>query len=127
MDRYRSRLHVPALDGIRGLAILLVVTYHTVLYGGIKPAVLVDRLFYRLSTVGWSGVDLFFVLSGFLITGILYDAKGGERFFRNFYARRILRIFPLYYGFLFLFFVVLPSLTWVSPQFRALQQNQIWY
>ena len=67
---------------------------------------------------GWVGVDLFFVLSGFLITGILYDAKGCDGYFRNFYARRTLRIMPLYFGFLF-FIMVLSRLgcsfcPWIS-------------
>ncbi len=122
-----SLTHVPALDGIRGIAILLVVVYHSVRYGGIQPTVALDRIFYKLSLSGWSGVDLFFVLSGFLITGILYDAKGGDRYFRNFYARRILRIFPLYYGFLCFFFVILPSLAPLGRQFSSLLKDQIWY
>jgi peptidoglycan/LPS O-acetylase OafA/YrhL len=111
--------HIPVLDGLRGLAIIAVIVHHANgFYGG--PFVL-GRISGPLSAVfgwGWVGVDLFFVLSGFLITGILYDAKGYDGFFRNFYARRTLRIMPLYFGFLF-FIVALSRLPhticpWVS-------------
>jgi peptidoglycan/LPS O-acetylase OafA/YrhL len=93
-----GRRHYPALDGLRGLAILLVLVCHYSLVLPQSNAVLsaITDVFMK----GWVGVNLFFVLSGFLITGILYDAKGQSHYFRNFYARRTLRIFPLYYGFL---------------------------
>ncbi len=90
--------HIPALDGIRGLAILLVFCVHFLwssTYTGHNPILWTSEV---LRNVGWTGVSLFFVLSGFLITGILYDTRHSERYFRNFYARRALRIFPLYYG-----------------------------
>lgn len=83
-----SKVIIPELDGIRGLAIILVIAHHC----------------FRL-TFGWVGVDLFFVLSGFLITGILLDTKSNENYYRNFWARRILRIFPLYYCVLILIFL----------------------
>lgn len=102
--------HLPALDGVRGLAILLVLVLHLsdfaqALWAASSP---LDRLVLRLTSAGWVGVDLFFVLSGFLITGILVDAKERAGYFRNFYARRVLRIFPLYYGFLIVIFLLLP-------------------
>ncbi len=122
-----SHAHVPSLDGIRGIAILLVLVYHSVRYGGMQPTATLDQIFFTLGRVGWSGVDLFFVLSGFLITGILCDAKGDDGYFRHFYARRILRIFPLYYGFLSVYFVILPSLTSHGAQFSFPWKDQIWY
>jgi peptidoglycan/LPS O-acetylase OafA/YrhL len=108
-----SRQHLPGLDGLRGLAILAVMCHHLMLTdypagipGGVAGVVI--KCFYKFFFVGWWGVDLFFVLSGFLITGILLEAKGTAHYFGNFYARRSLRIFPLYYGVLTLLFFVLP-------------------
>ena len=99
----------PGLDGLRGAAILAVLVCH---YSHWLP-----RTYAAVGVLefGWAGVDLFFVLSGFLITGILLDAKGTPHFFRNFYARRVLRIFPLYYGFLAVVLLVL-VLVGGSPQ-----------
>ncbi|HEX6901604.1 MAG TPA: acyltransferase [Thermoanaerobaculia bacterium] len=100
---------LPVLDGLRGVAILLVLVLHFTMYGG-PPSSIGIAAVRPFALAGWIGVDLFFVLSGFLITGILYDAKGGERYFRNFYLRRLLRIAPLYYGALAVFLLLLPAL-----------------
>jgi peptidoglycan/LPS O-acetylase OafA/YrhL len=96
-----SHTRIPALDGLRGIAVLLVMGYHFSYAGSFSPSP-IDLAYARLSGVGWVGVDLFFVLSGFLITGILYDSRGREGYFPNFYTRRVLRIFPLYYAFVLL-------------------------
>ena len=77
--------HIPQLDGIRGIAILLVILHNE---SGLFPSLHLQRVFAN----GWMGVDLFFVLSGFLITGILVDSRSEDRYFRTFYARRALRI-----------------------------------
>lgn len=111
------------LDGLRGVAILLVVLGHfrivhprvggflSLHYEG-SPAwtAWLDWPLHFFDNWGWTGVDLFFVLSGFLITGILIDAKGSPGYFRNFYARRALRIFPPYYALLIVTLLVLPHL-----------------
>lgn len=98
--------HIPALDGLRGLAILLVLMCHLLWSNPDAQGNLLVRALAHIHTEGWVGVSLFFVLSGFLITGILYDTLADRAFFRNFYARRMLRIFPLYYGFLLLLFMI---------------------
>jgi len=77
---------------------------------------------------GWCGVDLFFVLSGFLITGILYDAKSSAHFLRNFYARRVLRIFPLYYAVVFFSLVILTHIHHPKAQnFGRITGDEWWY
>jgi len=104
--------HIPALDGIRGAAILLVLFHH--LANSLKNEFGYRNVLQGVASSGWIGVDLFFVLSGFLITGILYDSKASKSYFKNFYMRRVLRIFPLYYGTLLLALllrVVLPDLN----------------
>lgn len=95
----------PPLDGLRGIAIIIVMLHHFTFY---RPTAGLDARIGDVVFFWWTGVDLFFVLSGFLITGILLDTRHHERYFTNFYARRVLRIFPLYYLVLLLAFVVLP-------------------
>jgi peptidoglycan/LPS O-acetylase OafA/YrhL len=99
------REKIPQLDALRGIAILLVIAHNATLRYGTTSYL--HPLFDR----GWMGVDLFFALSGFLITGILLDTKESPGYFKNFYARRILRIWPLYYALLALMFVVLPRMS----------------
>lgn len=100
--------HYAALDGLRGVAILWVMLYH--FSGGYKGTNQILRLWSLIADAGWMGVDLFFVLSGFLITGILYDTALAEHKVKNFYARRALRIFPLFYAVLFGLLLFSPAL-----------------
>src|SRR5215469_3448165 len=111
------REHIPQLDSVRGVAILVVLAHN--LHGFTSPP------FSYLTRFGWMGVDLFFVLSGFLITGILLDTKSSKNYFRNFYARRCLRIWPLYYSILVLMFVAVPL---IRPQNAAeiFHRSQRW-
>jgi peptidoglycan/LPS O-acetylase OafA/YrhL len=102
------RGHLPVLDGVRGLAILMVLVLHFV--GNMIPTNWIEHAIVGVTNYGSYGVDLFFILSGFLITGILYDAHKEPHYFRNFYMRRVLRIFPLYYGVLVLVFIVAPMI-----------------
>ncbi len=92
------------LDGVRAIAVILVFSVHSV--------------GYKTLFVGWTGVQIFFVLSGFLITGILYDNQDEPYRFRNFYVRRTLRIFPLFY---FAWLLVLIAGFFLRAQWHPLQ------
>lgn len=96
--------YIPPLDGLRGIAIL------AVLLGHLQPRLPALHFIKFVEQYNFAGVDLFFVISGFLITGILLDSVGSAHYFRNFYVRRVLRIWPLYFALLAFVFVLLPLL-----------------
>jgi peptidoglycan/LPS O-acetylase OafA/YrhL len=123
----------PELDGLRGVAILLVMFFH---FGAYTPEAssTLQTIIAKAIGLGWSGVDLFFVLSGFLITGILVDSKGLPNYLTNFYIRRILRIFPLYYCSVAFLFWVVPLVTsdylhwgWPKNWPPLSSSEQVWY
>jgi peptidoglycan/LPS O-acetylase OafA/YrhL len=106
MEPSPNKSRIPELDGIRGLAILSVLCYHYIsLEGPTAPGSITVGL-QRLVILGGTGVDLFFVLSGFLIGGILLDAKESPHYFSTFYVRRFFRIFPIYYAWITAYILV---------------------
>jgi peptidoglycan/LPS O-acetylase OafA/YrhL len=116
--------HVPPLDGIRALAILLVLPHNIDLLR--PPVPLLAYPAIMVTHAGWIGVQLFFVLSGFLISGNLLDTRGAGNYFSAFFGRRALRILPLYFAVLCIAFVIAPALVTLPPEFRATQSQQIW-
>ena len=119
------RGHLPVLDGLRGLAIAMVLVFHFVAQATATSRG--EALAFGFLSYGLLGVDLFFVLSGFLITGILYDSRAEPGYFRSFYMRRALRIFPLYYAVLAVVFFVVPFWPGASgSEIARLQAHQGW-
>ncbi len=114
--------HYPALDGLRGLAALMIVAHHSALSYVLSNTF--DKAYLRLTSTMWVGVDLFFVLSGFLITNILLDTRVSPNYFKAFYGRRVVKIFPLYYGYLAILFLLLPALGVKLP--ADLVNAQFW-
>ena len=98
---------IPELDGLRGLAILLVLSFHYINNNLLHSTGKLGRLLAKLTSFGWVGVDLFFVLSGFLISSILFRNKESKKYFSTFYLRRIIRIIPNYYLLIFIFLIIL--------------------
>lgn len=121
-----SARHLLPLDGLRGLAVLIVVFHNAAWVGGESQQFLL-KLTVAITASGWIGVEIFFALSGFLITGILLDAKGKDRFFSSFYARRTLRIFPLYFTFIGVAFIVGPLVSTSTAWVAAVRAHQWQY
>jgi peptidoglycan/LPS O-acetylase OafA/YrhL len=121
------------LDGVRGIAVLLVIAYHACKRADYFTQNAVLHFITGLTSVGWIGVDIFFTLSGFLITSILFRTREHEHYFRNFYARRILRIVPIYLVLIILTLAFAPkleaeftsSLSTALPALLLFQQNWI--
>jgi peptidoglycan/LPS O-acetylase OafA/YrhL len=111
------RKSMPELDTLRGIAVLGVLFLHgfSWRYGNLRFTA-AARVFMLLTQPGWIGVNLFFVLSGFLISGILLDSKNHPHYYRRFYTRRALRILPAYYSLL----VLLALLHQATASFLAL-------
>lgn len=110
---------IRALDGVRGIAILMVIfghveIFHRFMLGSDLKLPWADHFLMRLMENGWMGVQLFFVLSGFLITRILLIRHHHLSSLLSFYGRRIRRIFPLYYLYLVVYFFLIP--LFVDPQ-----------
>jgi len=125
-DRISGR-HAAPLDGIRGIAALLVVFHHCAQF--IAPSSPALRLIQSCLDFGWIGVDLFFVLSGYLITGILLDTRTAPNYFSSFYGRRVLRIFPLYYFALttILFLALLAANGWLMQVLPVRADWKLYY
>jgi peptidoglycan/LPS O-acetylase OafA/YrhL len=119
------RRPIPALDGIRGLAIVSVLA-HQLIIDREEPSRWLRRLL-AVPQAGWFGVQLFFVLSGFLITGILLETRRAENRWLSFFMRRTLRIFPPYYFLLSFLFWVLPAVVNLPSDVAAELKHQPWY
>ena len=117
--------HQPELDGIRGIALLAVMLSHAGPY--IQRNYLAGKLLVYAMIPGWSGVELFFVLSGFLITGILLKTKAAENYFSSFYMRRFLRIFPIYYFVVTVGLLIAPHNSWWNSMLPPLEKTRIAY
>lgn len=113
---------IKELDGIRGVAIILILIWHYFNNQIIIQGSSILSFFKDATALAWSGVDLFLMLSGFLIVGILFDNKGANNIYRVFFIRRICRIFPLYY---LLYFVFLLLILFSPSNFEWLFRNPL--
>jgi len=126
MKESRAQLHhIPELDGVRGIAVLAVMFLHFhAPYIAARPLGVLSDIIGR----GYTGVDIFFVLSGFLITSILISTRGASNYFSAFYARRSLRIFPLAFVTIALFYwLALPFAHRHGLLLKLPESEQVWY
>jgi len=120
--------YFPILDGVRGFAALFVCFAHFMQVDeqAMYENKILGSFIFKISELGLSGVHLFFVLSGFLITKILLDNRKSEKYFISFYGRRMLRIFPLYYFTLIVSLLIFPLFVEVDAPGKEILDNQVW-
>jgi peptidoglycan/LPS O-acetylase OafA/YrhL len=113
-NKFETGNYYPGIDGLRGLAVILVLIYH-------------NSLYLEITWYGQFGVDLFFVISGFLITEILLKSINSAKYFTNFYGRRLMRIFPIYYLCLAIIFFILPDQLLLDASLKVSRTDQWWF
>ncbi len=113
------------LDGVRGIAALMIMTFH--FFQPIIPNTTTLIYINKFIKFGQTGVSLFFVLSGFLITRILLSTKEKSGYFLTFYIRRALRIFPLYYGFLIIYYFLINPYLYNASNLSFSTQFYYWF
>lgn len=119
----------PTLDGLRAYAIMMVLIVHFVSVdesGLYQSNIILGSILFKLSFAGLRGVELFFLLSGYLISSILLDSRASPRYFIVFYARRFLRIFPLYYFVLLVTLIILPRFVPIDDNIQLVLDHQAW-
>lgn len=114
-------------DGLRAIAATLVVWGHVAFSLPWQANEWHQKIFTTITSMSWMGVQLFFVLSGFLITTLLLDSKGQKDQIYHFYMRRSLRIFPIYYATLIFCILLLPAIGYSPDWISRATDNQIWY
>lgn len=127
LDISSSTTRLPILDGLRGIGLIVIMLVHFRSVEEPAAGAWLERIWHFGLDMGVIALDVFFVLSGFLITRILLDSKGSRAYFATFYARRVLRIFPVYYGFLVGYFILLPHLAEWAEQVRISPLQHFYY
>lgn len=115
----KANSRISDLDGLRGVAVLMVIALHIFKRADYFTENPILASITSLTTVGWMGVDIFFTLSGFLITSILLQARDEANYFKNFYMRRALRIVPLY-------LVLILFVLFLAPKLERAFKEEVW-
>jgi peptidoglycan/LPS O-acetylase OafA/YrhL len=123
----RASTRVPIFDGLRGGMLILILFVHFRSLEEPTPGHWAEQIWHFTLDMAVFTLDTFFVLSGFLITRILLDSKHSPSFFRTFYVRRVLRIFPVYYAFLVIYFLILPNLAAWAAELRIAPLQHVFY
>ncbi len=113
---------IPELDGLRGIAILLVISFHYINNQLFHSENIIGKALGKATSFGWVGVDLFFILSGFLIGTVLIRSKNSKNYFSTFYIRRIVRIIPNYF-LLIIIFLILTAIPYFSSNYFLTGNN----